>query len=195
MDEKLLQVYDRLVNYFFSGEMAFAVLNTIRQERENRPLVDNDLFVFTSIISTFNTSILVMANTIKPNSDSIHLAYLFKNIKLSQDNIDIETHNKLISFVSEFEGALINIKHITDRVIALRDTAVAHIDKKHLSNLSSLLQNPPISWEDMTLAYSVVGSGLLEIGKHLGSDPNLQDHATLAFFALENKTRLICRLP
>jgi len=123
------------------------------------------------------------------------LAYLFNQIKLAQDNIDVETYNKLISLVAEFEEALTSIKRITDRVIAVRDTTVAHIDRKHVNNLSSVLQNPPISWEDMTLAYSVVGSGLLEIGKHLGSDSNLQDHATLAYFALENKTRLICRLP
>ncbi len=136
-----------------------------------------------------------MANTIKPNSDSIHLAYLLNHIKLSQGNIDPEIYKKLDLFVLEFEDELTRIKHITDRVIALRDTTVAHIDRKHVNNLDALLQRPPISWEDMTFAYSVVGSGLLEIGKHLGLDPNIQDYITLAYFALENKTRLICRLP
>jgi hypothetical protein len=195
MDEKLLKIHDRLVNYFISGEMAFAVLNTIRKERENHSLIDNDLFVFTSVVSTFSTAILVMANTIKPNSDSIHLAYLLNHIKLSEGNIDPETYKKLSLFVLEFEDELTSIKHITDRVIALRDTTVAHIDRKHVNNLDALLQSPPISWEDMTFAYSVVGSGLLEVGKHLGLDSNIQDYITLANFALENKTRLICRLP
>jgi len=195
MDEKLIKVHDRLVNYFFSGEMAFAVLNTIRQERENQSLIDKDLFIFTSIISTFNTAILVMANTIKPHSDSIHLAYLFNQIKLSQNNLDIETYNELESFVVEFEEALTKVKHITDRIIALRDTTVAHIDRKHVNNQSNLLHNPPVSWDDMTLVYSVVGSGLIEIGKLLGTDPNLQAYSMLTYFALENKTRLVCRLP
>lgn len=195
MDEKLLKIHDRLVNYFISGEMAFAVLNTIRKERENRSLFDKDLFVFTSVVSSFSTAILVMANTIKPHSDSIHLAYLLNHIKLSQHNIDPEIYRRLTLFVLEFEEELTRIKPITDRVIALRDTTVAHIDRKQVNNLDAILQKPPISWDDMIFVYSVVGSGLLEIGKHLGLDPNIQDYITLANFALENKTRLICRLP
>jgi hypothetical protein len=195
MDEKLLNIHDRLVNYFVSGEMAFAVLNTIRKERENHSLFDKDLFVFTTVVSTFSTAILVMANTIKPNSDSIHLAYLLNHIKLSQDNIDPKIYRKLTLFVLEFEDELKRIKHITDHVIALRDTTVAHIDRNYVNNLDAILQRPPIGWDDMTFAYSVVGSGLLEIGKYLGLDPNVQDYITLANFALESKTRLICRLP
>lgn len=195
MDEKIIQIYDRLLNYFYSGEMAFSVLNTIRQERGDRPLVDKDLFVFTAVISTLNTAVLVMANLIKPNSDSIHLAYLINCIKLSKSSFDSETYNNLILFVTDFEDALFNIKPITDRVIAMRDTTIAHVDRKLVNNSSVLFQQLPISWKDMTTMYSVVGSGLIEIGKYLGLDPNMGDYSTLTYFMLENKTRFICRLP
>ncbi len=196
INPKLLQVYDRLVNYFFSGEMALTILNVIRQEYKGKITSENDLFILASITSTFNTAILVMANTVntaKPNNDSIHLTYLINQIKVSRNTFEPDTYESLILFVHKFEEELAKIAPTIIRVVELRDKTVAHIDRKYVNDPASILQNPPIEWDDMIFAYDLVGSGLLEIGKYLGFDENIGNHIVLSNFLLKNKATEIYR--
>lgn len=189
--EKLIQIYLHTTNYFSLGVLAFVLIKTIREEYQRSQETKDDIFLGTVIISTYNSMILTLANTIKPNKDSIHLFYLLSYIKDSKDLFDTKTYDQLVNFISEVETELDKISHITDSVIKLRNTTVAHLDRKHVNNPLILLQNPPIKWSDMELAYTIIGSGLMEIGKYL--DLDFQDIITISNFELAKKTRKVYR--
>jgi hypothetical protein len=195
---KIFQIYDLLIQNLYSGLIAVVVLRTIREEYTRYQTIkrdipfEDDIFIGTLAISTYNTMILALANTIKPNDDSISLSYLFNNIKNGGN--EINDSDQLIKFIGEFENELARIKSITDSVVTLRDKTVAHIDRKYINNPSSLIINPPVKWEDMDKAYDIIFNGLLKIGKYLNIDANLADCINISNRILAKETQMVFRL-
>jgi hypothetical protein len=192
--KKLLQIFDRLLNNYHSGVLAFVVLETIRGEYQRFQAMEDDIFLGTLVISAYNTTVLALANTVKPSAGSIHLGYMFNIVKNSDDDLKNESYDQLISFIGEFEDTLRRIAPILQHIIHLRDTSVAHLDRKHVNNPSALIQKPPAKWEDMYMAYTVVGSGLLEIGKLLGLESEIEDYILISNNQLAKETRRVYRL-
>lgn len=193
--EKILQIFDRMLNNFHSGVLAYVVLSTIRDEYQRSQEMEDDIFIGTLVVSAYNTMVLALANTVKSSKGSMHLDYMFNITRNSKDHLNIESYDQLISFIDEFEDELKKISRITDHAIHLRDTSVAHLDRKHVNNPSSLLQKPPARWEDINLAYTVVGSGLLEIGKLLGLiTDDIEGYVSISNYVLAKKTRSVYRL-
>lgn len=114
--EKLINVYLHILNYYSSGGSAFVILKTLREEYQRNQEKEDDIFLGTVVISCFNSVIIVLANTIKPNSDSIHLYYLFNCIKNSKELFNPKTYNQLVSMISEVELELKKLSNITDIV-------------------------------------------------------------------------------
>ena len=67
--EKLIQIYLHTTNYFSLGVLAFVLIKTIREEYQRSQETKDDIFLGTVIISNYNSMILTLANTIKPNKD------------------------------------------------------------------------------------------------------------------------------
>ena len=189
---EIVQIYEKLLDYFFSGVLAFVVLKTLREEFQRTHEGRDEIFISTLYISTYNTIVLALANTVKPSKESIHLAYLFNCIKESKGKFDIVTFNRLSSFMREAETLLNSITATIDAAITLRDTSVAHLDRRHINNPASLINNPPIKWDDIEFAYDIVGSALLETGKLLGLS-DLKPYTALANLALSQQTRGVFR--
>jgi hypothetical protein len=76
LQDRITQAYYRLIDYFLSGVLAFIVLKTLREEYQKHEEIEDDIFAGSLVISAYNTAILALANTLKPNSASIHLPYL-----------------------------------------------------------------------------------------------------------------------
>jgi hypothetical protein len=106
----------------------------------------------------------------------------------------LETYHRFKLFADELEFALSTISETTKRIIELRDTSIAHLDRKHINNPSFLLQKPPVAWKDLEITYTVIGRGLLEIGTYLGFDNNIQDYIDIANFELMKKTLQVLAL-
>jgi len=189
--EELKHIYLRLVNYLLSGDLAFVILKSIREELLKDNETKDDIFIGTVIISSYNTMVLTLANSIKPNSESIHLTYFFNCVRESKKKLGDEKYNQIMAHIGEFETELERVSKITKAIIELRDTTVAHVDRKHVNNPSALFKDQPISWEDMELAITVISCGLLELGKHLGLSENLPDYIHLAKFSLTRKTKKV----
>ena len=192
--ESIVEISLRLTDYVLSGVLAFVVLKSIREEVIKDQQTKEDIFISTMITTSRNTMILTVANTIKPNSDSIHLAYLFNCLRDAKKILGEEKYDQIMSCISEFEAELDYISNITKAIVELRDTTVAHIDRKHVNNPLDLFKDQIISWEDMEKALSIISSGLLDLGKHLGLDRNFPDYAQFAKFVLATKTKQIYNL-
>ena len=190
---EIAQIYKKLLDYFFSGVLAFVVLKTLREEYQRTKEERDEIFISTLFISSYNTVVLALANTVKPSKESINLAYLFNCIKASETDFAIEAFSRLSSFMQEADGLLRSIASTIDAAIMLRDTSVAHLDKRHINNPVVLINNPPIKWEDMEFAYDIVGSALLETGKLLGLS-DLKPYTALANLVLAQQTREVFRL-
>jgi hypothetical protein len=187
-NKKLVVLYYRILDYYLSGSTALTVLNMIRQQYEGQSITHDDIFLTTMVNSTYNTTILSLANIIKPHKESVSLDYLITCVKDSKDLFDVKTKNRFLSFVDEINYALSIISTTIERVTELRDKSVAHLDRKHINNPSFFLKKPPMKWDELATAYSVVGSAILEIGKYLDLDNNMEDIIRLADFALTKRT-------
>lgn len=189
--EELKHIYLRLVDYLLSGDLAFVVLKSIREELIRDNETKDDIFIGTVVISSYNTMVLTLANSIKPNSESIHLSYFFNCVRESKKELGDEKYNQIMAFIGEFETELERLSNITKAVIELRDTTVAHVDRKHVNNPSALFKDQPISWEDMEMAISVVSSRLLELGKYLDLGESFPDYPLIAKFFLAQETKRV----
>ena len=179
---------------FLSGSLAFIVFNTIRKEYERHPVKQDNIFITTLLTSTYDTIVLSLANAIKPNNDSVHLTYLINCIKNSKDELDAETYDHLTQFIGGFETTLATISPTINRIVEIRDTTIAHLDRNHVNNPSFLLQKPATEWKDVEIAYDVVGSGLIQIGKYLGLGNDIQDYIALGNLASTKQTLLVFNL-
>ncbi|HLO13937.1 MAG TPA: hypothetical protein VK206_03845 [Anaerolineales bacterium] len=188
--EEIVQIYLRLLDYFSSGVLAFVVLKTLREEFQRTKENRDEIFISAIFVSTYNTVVLALANSVKSNQESVHLTYLFNCIASSKDELGTEAYNQLAKFIPEFQSALQKISSTINGAITLRNTAVAHLDRRHINNPLSLIQDPPITWDELEMAYNIVGSGLSEIGKHLGV-LDIQPYATIANFVLAQQTRRV----
>ena len=191
--EKINRIYLQLLDSFSSGLLAFVVLKTLREEFQRTKESRDNIFISALFVSTYNTVILALANLVKPNQDSVHLDYLFNCITSSKKELDSEVYAQLSTFISEFQSALEKVAPTINVAITLRDTSVAHLDRKHVNNPLSLLQNPPVTWDDIEMAYEVVGSGLSETGKYLGL-LDIRPYATISNFVLAQETRKVFSL-
>lgn len=189
---EITQIYQKLLDYFFSGVLALVVLKTLREEYQRTQEKRDEIFIGTLFISTYNTVVLALANTVKPSKESIHLDYLFNCIRESRAEFDIGTYNRLSSFMQEVKALLMSIASTIDAAITLRDTSVAHLDRRQINNPVSAIIKPPIKWQNMEFAYDIVGSTLVETGKLLGLT-DLKPYTTLANLALAQQTRRVFR--
>ena len=187
--EELVDINLRLTDYLLSGLLAFVVLKSIREELIKDKQTKDDIFLSTVITSSYNTLVLTLANTLKPNSDSIHLSYLFNCIRDSKKNLGAEKYDQIMRHINEFESEMEKISKVTSAVIELRDTTVAHVDRKHVNNPLEMFKDQPISWVEMEMAISIVSSGLMELGKHLGLGENFSDYTQLANYFLATRTK------
>ena len=111
-------------------------------------------------------------------------------IKEENPGLEESEYSNLLILIKEFETALKGLNTTLDAVNMIRDTTIAHIDKKHINNPNALLiSNNPL-WDEILSAYSLVGSGLDEIGKYFGLVSAL-DFVTLANHELARKTKLV----
>jgi hypothetical protein len=188
--EEITLTYMRLLDYFFSGVLAFVVLKTFREEFQRTKENRDNIFITSVFVSTYNTVVLALANSVKPNKDSVHLDYLFNCIISSKNALDAEAYHQLSTFIPEFRTALEKVASTITVAFTLRDTSVAHLDRKHFNNPLSLIENPPVTWEDLEMAYNVVGSGLSEVGKYLGL-LDIHPYSTIANFVLAQETRRV----
>lgn len=193
--EKLGQIYYQLLNYLTGGSNSLAVLNAVRVEMGEKCQQTDDIFLFTLLNSCFNNSILVMANVIKGNKDSVDYSYLFREIRASESNFESEMFARFVKFADEFEWVLTSseMSPIFNHILELRDKTIAHVDRKHINNPSYFLEKPPIKWDDLNSAYHVVGNGILEIGKYLNLYQELGDIVVIANFVLGKKTQKIVK--
>jgi hypothetical protein len=192
--EKLIHIYYRLEDAFYSGVLAFVVLKTLREEYRKYPTKEDDIFIGAVVISTFNTVILALSNIVKSNSSSIDLSYLFDCITQSKKEFDEKAFDELFHFIEEFRVELEKISLTMDRIIELRDKSVAHLDRKHVNNPKYFLEKLPIKWDDLEWAYDLVGSGLLKIGGYLGVCTSIFPLSEIANFKLVEKTRLVYQI-
>ena len=83
-NKKLVVLYYRILDYYLSGSMALTVFNII----DGQYAKHNDIFLTTLMISTYNTTILSLANMLKPHKDSVSLNYLITCVKDTKDLFD-----------------------------------------------------------------------------------------------------------
>ncbi|MBA4420562.1 MAG: hypothetical protein C0391_05395 [Anaerolinea sp.] len=188
--EKIVDIIFHLENSITSGIMALVVINTLREKYSQSKETTEDIFISSLFIGSYNTLILCLSNFIKHNKESINLIFLFTGIKEENPGLEASEYSNLLVLIEEFETALDSLHTTLDAVIKIRDTTIAHIDKKHVNNPNALLvPNNPL-WDDLSNAYSLIGSGLDEVGKYFGLVPVL-DFVTLANVDLADKTKRV----
>jgi hypothetical protein len=188
--ESIVDIILQLKNSISSGILAIVVINTLREKYSQSKETKEDIFISSLFIGSYNTMILCLSNFIKPNNESINSKYLFNCIKDKNPGLESREYSSLLVLIEEFETALAALNNTLDAVIKIRDTTIAHLDKKHVNNPNALLVSNNPLWDDLSNAYSLVGSGLDEIGKYFGLVPIL-DFVTLANLELAEKTKLV----
>jgi hypothetical protein len=188
--EKIVDIILQLQNSICSGILALVVINTLREKYSQSKETKEDIFISSLFIGTYNTLILCLSNFIKPNNGSINSKYLFNSIKDKNPGLESREYSSLLVLIEEFETALAALNYTIDAVITIRDTTIAHLDKKHINNPNAILVTNNPLWDDLSNAYDLVRSGLDEIGKYFGLVPIL-DFVTLANLELAGKTKLV----
>lgn len=171
--EKLQVIYLQLLDRFLQGTLAMTILKTIREGYEEKNGND-DIFIYTLVVSAYNTAILMFANTLKSQGGTINLDYLLNSMKANTKNLfhDTVTRESFSMFIGEVDVLRQELEQVTAAVIELRDKSVAHWDKKHINDPSFFLRDSPTQWEELEQAYFIVEKILSGLGTHLGMDDN-----------------------
>ena len=189
--EKIIETTNRLLDYIFSGVLFLVVLHTIREEYERNKETKDDIFIGTVVISSYNNSVLVLTNSIKPEKKSIHIHYLLNMINNSRCNIKPDIYTQLREFIPIFEKSLLEVKPVTDMTILWRDKNIGHLDRDHINNPIVFLSAQPIKWEEFENAYSIVSSGVSKIKEILEGGISFAQSASIAKADLILKTRAV----
>lgn len=209
--EKIVQVYERIMAYFFDGMVALKLLETIYAEELNaeefsgNKKSENDILIVTMVGNALVTAILVLANLlanrinkdnrIMKDKSSIHISYLMNLIRASKQDFPEETSEKLLAKIDKFENELDQINDVTENVKHLRDTCIAHVDRKQINNPESLTQGTLLKRGDINNAFSVIYNGLREIGEDLPSDfDRLFDVYEFSINILVEKTKQVFKI-
>ncbi|MBI5950714.1 MAG: hypothetical protein HY865_03575 [Chloroflexi bacterium] len=108
---------------------------------ESRKIEQNDILAFTILNSSFNASILSLANLIKHDKQTINLYYLMDLMKKVDNLIDENEQYAFQKFSDQFEDIVLKQSATIGHVLILRDKVIAHIDKKHITDPSFFLEN------------------------------------------------------
>jgi len=184
--DEITEIFQRLLDYFYTGSLSFIVLDTLRTQIDLTKRGGDSNFIVAVYLASYNTLMLALANIAKPDDDSINLHYLFNCIRGSRRSFSGEQYDQLVAFLLEFESALLEIEGTIEAAIKIRDTTVAHLDRKHVNNPSALSIDSPVNWDDLKYAYDIVGNGLLKIGQIFGLSIDL---IILANYRLAQETR------
>jgi hypothetical protein len=186
----IIDIIIQLQNSLLSGLQAFVIIDALRKKYTETKETREGIFISSLVSSSYNTIILSLSNFIKPNKDSINVKYLFKCIMDENPGIDSVSFSNLLEFIPIFESELININSTLQTVALIRDTTIAHLDKRHVTNPNALLApNNPL-WIDLERAFDITLSGLNEIRKYFDAI-DYQGYISLSNLDLSNKTKWI----
>ena len=186
--DEITEIFQRLLDYFYTGALAFIVLDTLRTQVGLTKKGGDSYFIVAVYLASYNTLMLALANTAKPDDDSINLHYLFNCIRASRRSFSDEQYDQLAAFLLEFESALLEIEGTIEAAVKIRNTTVAHLDRKHVNNPAALSIDSPANWDNLKHAYNIVGNGLLKIGKIFGLS-HIENYTTLANYLLARETK------
>ena len=164
----------RLVAYYLDGYLAFITYRTIKGQLINdAKTVDTDILLTSIYKASYYSMIIVLANFLNPNRDSIDLKYLSNLVfeirtELPQDKFTLfkEVFNDIDLFITKVSDVQIKIK-------TLRDNVIAHIDRINITNPDKLDEDSDLLMSDIEDTYHTIRNFLIRIGKLIDQEKGL----------------------
>ncbi len=174
-DEKISKAIWLLKNSIENAREALVIIISLREKftctKEDR----DSLFIKNLYLGLINTINLCLANFYKDNENSINYFYLVNCIKNIHPPLpDIEYRN-LFTVLDNLQSRLNAKTFMFDYIFQVRDTTIAHLDRRHINNPRALeILNRPY-WEELIELIEVIGEGLDYIGVFFGLERTLPD--------------------
>lgn len=149
------------------------IINSLRNKYIDTKEDREDLFLTSLYLGLINNVILSLANFSKQGDKSINFSFMVNCIKNMHPVMPDDEYGHLLTELDEFEHQVQTMTSTLNSIIVMRDTTIAHIDKRHINNPRSLeITNSPY-WDEITDVIRIIADGLDKVGVYFGLNPSL----------------------
>src|SRR5271157_1012005 len=155
-DKKARDILGHLTNLLQEGWEALLVGKYIDDAMRSGKIKSTFFFFNTSKRSCLEAALLALSKAIIPHDDSISVHYLLNYAEQNYRVFSRADRETIISCIGEHRKQLDAISSIIANVKEQRDHTLAHLDKKHLANPSSLNNKNPLLFVEVENSFELI---------------------------------------
>jgi len=155
-DKKARDILRHLTNLLQEGWEAFLVAKHIHEALISKRIRSTYYFFNTTERSCIESAIIALSKIVIPHDDSISIQYLLNYVEQNSQVFSRAESQTIINNVKEHRQQLNAISPLIANIKEQRDHTIAHLDKRHITNPSSLYTYPPPNYIEVENAFELL---------------------------------------
>jgi hypothetical protein len=140
------------------GWQAFLIAKYIHERRVNKRINCAYYFFNGTETSTIETAVLTLARLTIPDRErkSITIDYLLNYVEQHSEVFPQIQGNTMLAVIARHRSQLESLNSLIANIKEQRDRTIAHLDKLHITNPSAVYTHPPIDYQEVEKAFSLL---------------------------------------
>ena len=155
-DQRVRDIIGHLTHQLANGWGAFLVARHIHEARASRQINCAHYFFSISEESCIESALLALSRVIVAHNDSINIQYLLSYVEQNHQAFPSVDEKTLTDSVSRHIQELNNISSLIANIREQRNRTIAHLDRRHVTNPSSVYTHPPLDYREVEQAFGLL---------------------------------------
>jgi hypothetical protein len=148
-DQRARKILDYLANQINHGWGSFLVAKHIHLARVGRRINSAYYFFGIAEASCVETAAMALSRIFIPHDDSITIPYLLNYAEQNPQVFSRIDRPTILERIEEHRQELNSISSLISNLKEQRDHALAHLDKKHITNPDAVYTHPPLDYNEV----------------------------------------------
>lgn len=140
--KKIKEIIEHLSNELFWGKLFTQIAEALHKKYRENGIVDSPNFFAGTYEACLRESILSLSKLVINDKNSINLFYLLNFVKMNTGSFKYTTKENLKKSVENNKNEIQKLSSLIDSIKTQRDCTLAHLDRKHINNPSSIFSKP-----------------------------------------------------
>lgn len=144
--ERARDIIDQLTVQLAKGWQAYLVAKQVHERRANKRIASMVYFFNTVEFSCLETTVLTLSKLLVPHADSISIPYLLNFAEQNPSAFPKVQRKQLADLIYRHKEQLRLFEPLIDNLKQQRDRTIAHLDRLHVTNPSTITSVPPLNY-------------------------------------------------
>ena len=151
--DKVESLLDNLSETLRDGWIYYHCAKSLNKAYTNHRITCARIFFMGCYTACLIESVLSLSKLLIDHQDSVSLHFLLNYARKTPSSFPFGTPDRIIQVINESETQLIKFEPLRQIIKFNRDKSIAHIDRKHITNPTEILEKSNINMIDVEACY------------------------------------------